>query len=274
MKVIFTGTGKSGSWKIRGEQLGAAMRARVEPRCLDFSGCNVAVYVKRVRPDVLEAMRRQKVRWVWDIVDAWPQPEGNLWNADQALSWLRSQLAYYQPTGVVFATQAMKEDSGWEGPSLVLPHHAWSKYSRRKVGAYVKVVAYEGHRHYLGAFEERVQQECSKRKWRFDINPDMQQVCDIGVALRDFNGHPARRWKSNVKLANLQALGVPALCSPESGYYEFARGGEVFLDERGLSQALDACASDEMRRRAQQVEPVTLQQVAREYLEWLTALSS
>lgn len=272
MRIVVTGTGKSGSWRIRGEQLGAAIGAEVLPRCEKFKGFGLAVCVKRVRPAMLEALRRAAVPWVWDVVDAYPQPEGNTWRAEQAVGWLRAELERLRPHAVVFPTAAMREDSGWRGPALVLPHHAWPKYGKRNhLRDKVSVVGYEGHVHYLGAWAGKVAEACARRGWRLEVNGDMTQ-CDIGLALREFAGHPARRWKSNVKLANIQALGVPALCSPEAGYVEFSRGAEVFVDG-DLDRGLDGCAADEMRRRAQRVEPIRLSEVARGYREWLTALS-
>lgn len=274
MKIVVTGTGKSGSWKIRGDQLGAAIGARVEPRCIDFSHCDLVVYVKRMKLDALGAIRRSKVRWVWDVVDAWPQPEGNLWNADQAISWLRVELNRLRPHAVVFATDAMREDSGWRGPALVLPHHAWPRYSKRnELRPEVKTVGYEGH-DYLGSWAKKLREACAQRGWKFEINGDMRHA-DIGVALREADGWAARRWKSNVKLANIHALGIPALCSPEAGYMQFARGTEIFLDNGGnLPAALDLCAGRAFREHAQSAEIINLKDVAEEYKTWLMELNS
>lgn len=274
MNLVVTGTGKSGSWRIRGDQLGAAVGAKVLPRCTDFRACALAVYVKRVSIEALVALRKANIRWVWDIVDAWPQPEGNTWGTDQAVSWLRGQLQRLQPYAVVFTTKAMQEDSGWEGPSIVLPHHAWPRYDRRNdLRPEVRVLGYEGN-DYLGGWEGQLRRECQSRGWRLEMNGPMRN-CDIGIALREAEGHPARRWKSNVKLANLQALGVPALCSPEAGYLEFSHGAEVLVDSpERLSDALDWCALDEVRLLAQTVEIITLQQVAKDYRAWLRTLNS
>ena len=38
MKILMTGTGNSGSWRIRGEQLGAAIGADVIPRATEVNG--------------------------------------------------------------------------------------------------------------------------------------------------------------------------------------------------------------------------------------------
>jgi hypothetical protein len=94
----------------------------------------------------------------------------------------------------------------------------------------VRVVGYEGGESYLGKWREIVQRECDKRGWQFQINGDMRDA-DIGVALRDGNGYAQRHWKPGTKLANLQALGIPALCSQECGYHEIASGSEVWIEE-------------------------------------------
>jgi hypothetical protein len=273
--ILVTGKGTSGSWRVRGEQLGAAIGARVKPRASDLRGFDAVVVVKRVSAETLAAIRSSGVRFIYDIVDAWPQPEGNSWSEDRAITWLRGELKRLQPSTVVFTTSAMREDSGWEGPSLVLPHHAWPRYSRNPERP-VEIVGYEGGARYLGAWRAHVERECRKRGWRFQVNGDMRR-CDIGIALREDAGHPARRWKSNCKLANLQALGVPAVCSPECGYLEFGSGAELYAeDPADLAMALDICADAQHRKQAaavmHQATP-TLKRVAEQYRSWLDGVA-
>ena len=55
------------------------------------------------------------------------------------------------------------------------------------------------------------------------------QSADIGIALRDGEGYAQKHWKPGTKLANIQALGIPALCSPEAGYREIANGSEHWI---------------------------------------------
>ena len=56
-RILITGTGTSGSWKIRGEQLGAAIGAEIMPRAA-LANCrraDVVVLVKRASPEAFSA---------------------------------------------------------------------------------------------------------------------------------------------------------------------------------------------------------------------------
>ena len=77
-RILVTGGGTSGSWKIRGEQLGEAICADVLPRAgfADCSAAELIVVVKRAPPELLDTVRRSGRPWVWDVVDAWPQRPG------------------------------------------------------------------------------------------------------------------------------------------------------------------------------------------------------
>ena len=78
-RILITGTGTSGSWKIRGEQLGAAIGAEIMPRAA-LANCrraDVVVLVKRASPEALSAIKAAGLRVVWDVVVAWPQRPGH-----------------------------------------------------------------------------------------------------------------------------------------------------------------------------------------------------
>lgn len=279
MKVLVTGRGGgAGSWQIRGEQLGAAIGADVfaGAEMSEIRSADVVVVVKRTPADLIQRIRASGRPWVLDLVDGWPQPAGNAWSEREAKRWLRERLAVLQPHAVVFPTTQMREDSGWDGPALVLPHHAWPKYERRPVADRVTRVGYEGAPSYLGMWHRVLQWECGLRGWEFVVNGDLS-TCQIGVALRDVPGYPAGAWKANTKLANLQTLGLPALISPEAGYREFGSTAqtEVVCAEH-VGPALDALADAGMRQRLGDIAHAAtprLQDVARTYREWLCGLS-
>jgi hypothetical protein len=190
------------------------------------------------------------------------------------------EIARLKPDAIVFPTRAMQVDSGYTGPSLVLPHHAWPKYQANVVRENVSAVGYEGGAHYLGAWRPVLERECARRGWRFVVNGDMTQ-CDIGIALRDAAGYPPRSWKSNCKLANLQALGIPAVVSPERGYEEFgSEGGEYVAffpgDPVDLVQAFDRLTDFETRKKIAAImlrAAPRLADVAVEYAQWLDQLT-
>lgn len=276
--VLITGKGSSGSWKIRGEQLGDAIGAVVQPNAEphDCKQADVVVIVKRTPRAVLEAVRKSGRPWVWDIVDAWPQPFGNAWGRETALEWLRSELDYLKPHAVVFPTSQMRIDSGWEGPALVLPHHAWPKYSPHVVAGSVSRVGYEGAAHYLGRWQAMLEKECRRRGWEFRLGGLDQ--CDIGVAFRDVGGYPAQAWKANTKLANMQALGIPFVGHRELSYVEFGSGSEFFVETlEQLASVFDTLTCHDTRleiAEAMRAATPSLQQTAETYAKWLSAFRS
>ena len=96
------------------------------------------------------------------------------------------------------------------------------------------------------------------------------------VALREKTGYAPTNWKSNVKLANAQAAGIPIICAPEAGYIETASGAEWFCETRDqVRSALDAL--EPMTTRAAisshmvTAEP-RLSEVAKTYRAWLNTL--
>jgi hypothetical protein len=280
VRVLVTGKGgKAGSWAVRGEQLGQAIGAEVMPMAetAEIRASHLVVVVKRTPPDVIQKIRVAGRPWVYDIVDAWPQPAGNAWSQELAVRWLRQHLAELAPTAVVFPTSRMLEDSGWRGPALVLPHHGWPKYEARAVAPVVRRVGYEGDPRYLGRWHALIEGECAARRWEFVVNGDLS-TCDIGIALRDAPGYPAGAWKSNCKLANLQALGLPAVCSPEAGYREFGSGAEWFVESRAdLSRAFGCLAHVGPRARAAErmvASAPRLRDIAEVYRTWLGTLRS
>jgi len=275
-RIAVTGKGTSGSWKVRGVQLGTAIEADVLPRHSDFSGHDLVVAIKRIPPELVEALKRSKKPWVWDIVDAWPQPVGNSWSEIEAVMWLRAEIDRLKPAAIVFPNSQMLHDSLWSGPYLVLPHHAWPKYHPVKTRQMVHTVGYEGGDRYLGYWHQIIEWECKKRGWYFSFNGNMED-CDIGIALRCEQGYPAQHWKSNCKLANLQALAIPAICSPEKSYKEFGSGAESFvLAPEDLAKALDGLSAYQdrvligasMSRAAPRLEAV-----AKDYRRWLEQLN-
>jgi len=276
-RILITGTGTSGSWKIRAEQLGGAIGAAVVPLA-SLAHCrraDLVVVMKRVRPETLAAIRAAGLPVVWDVVDAWPQRPGTSMPEREARRWLRDALRALSPAAVVWPTGRMGADAGWKGPQLVLPHHAWPRYMPRPVADQVRVVGYEGAAHYLGKWRAVLEQECALRGWRLEVNGNLAQA-DIGLALRDGGGYPAAHWKSNCKLANLQALGIPALCSPEAGYRETDGGSVIWIEVPGdIARAFDRLADRTERERLGALAVAAaprIDRVAGTYRGWLDGL--
>lgn len=271
--ILVTGRGTGGSWQIRGVQLGQAIGADVMPKAKDVGKYDTAIVVKRF-DEVVNRLRRSDTKVIWDIVDAYPQPKGNDWHRLPCLTWLMDQVRVMQPHGIVAATQAMADDLRFfKGPVLALPHHARPGLQRHTVREQVQVVGYEGSPEYLGQWQGTMDRECKKRGWKFVVNPPSYVDCDIIVALRHHTGYAPRHWKSNVKLANAQAAGIPIICNRESGYIDTASGAECFADTvNEVVEALDLLADPLVRQeKALRMygSRITLQSVAQVYTEWL-----
>ena len=272
--------GDAGSWKIRGEQLGKAIGATVEPNANSVKGYDLAVVVKRPRADLLTRLRQRGVPLVWDVVDAWPQPEGNLWERDQCMAWLRKEVETVRPEAIVAATQAMAADLQeiTAAPVLALPHHARPGLARNPIRARIETLGYEGGEQYLGHWRERLENECEHRGWQFIVGPRSLAELDVVVALRSQQGYAARTWKSNVKLANAQGSGTPIVCSPERGYEETQKAGVMWaVHADGLRRSLDALLSQNFRLQLQQAlmaDAPQLEDVASRYKKWLMQIAA
>jgi hypothetical protein len=276
MKILVTGKGGSaGSWLIRGKQLGAAIGAIVQPMAnfMDCRDADIIIVVKRTPLQIIDAVRRSGRPWVFDIVDGWPQPCS--WDEHQAKGWLKYTIGELKPNGIVYGTERMQLDSGI--PGLILPHHSWDRYAIQEpiIREQIRTLGYEGMPGYLGKWLPELEKICSARDIDFLINGDMRQA-DVGIALRDGGGYPARWWKPGTKLSNLHALGIPALCTLEAGYQSVACGEEFWIETASdISDALDRLSHVTERREislSMRSSMVKVEDVAHDYLAWLKAL--
>lgn len=276
--IVVTGNGKSGSWKIRGEQLGAAIGATVTPHGY-VPGAHATVFVKRIDLRVLTLARAARSLIVWDVVDGWPQPHGNLGDRAACMKWLRDSINLVLPDAIVAATRAMADDIrdlGFKGPVLALPHHARPGQAINPIRRVVETVGYEGGVAYLGKWQGRLEAECARRGWRFVTNPKSLADLDIVVALREAEGYAPKHWKSNVKLANAQGSGTPIICNRERGYLETDGGGVNWADTKAeLREAFDTLTDATVRHHeaaALRWSMLPLDSVAATYREWLEKL--
>lgn len=255
MKILITGKGGSaGSWRIRGEQLGAAIGATVKPMATleDCRAHDVIVVVKRVPDALLENIRASKKPWVFDCVDFYPQPECSKWPRDAAIAWVRERMSYFYPSAVIWPNEHMQADCTAGRKEIVLRHHARPGMPVNPIRDQVKLVNYEGAPEYLAEWQHWLTMECRRRGWAFSVNAPLYTAADIVVAFRgvDYGGYAQRNWKSNVKLANAHASGTPFVGQPDSGYLESSTNLEFWVDHHsGLARAFDAL-EDQDRRRA------------------------
>jgi hypothetical protein len=251
MKVLFTGKGTSGSWKIRGQQVseglldsGVAASAIPHASVEQMRAFDVIVLVKRPTDQLLAAIRESGKPFAWDVVDSWPQPIGNEWGETYAKVWLHESIQHVGPDLLICSTRAMMEDANFP-QSCVIYHHARSEFHRmRRVNIDAHFLVYDGGHHYLGSYEGTLYQAAKHGLTFLNGNLfDFATCSRAAVCLRDCSGYAPRHWKSNVKLANAQALGIPALCSKESGYKETSTGGVLWIESpEDLPAAFDQLA--------------------------------
>lgn len=281
LKVLLTGRGTYGSWNIRGEQLGEAIGATVQPQAESAAGYDAVVIVKRVQGNaILRSARLHGVPVIWDVVDAWPQPQGDAWTGDASLAWLRQSIRAIRPDGIIAPTRRMAQDlvSIVEPGTAIttLAHHAWPGKPVNAIRPSVQSIGYQGGEKHLGAWSKVLSDEASRRGWQFVVNPPSLADVDIAIALRCETGYAPRNWKSNVKLANAQGSGTPIILARESGYLETASGAEFWADTAAeLSDGLDWFSDHGRRIDASQRMLATaprLADIAGEYRRWLLGI--
>lgn len=247
---MITGRGTSGSWRIRGEQLGAAMGARVVPMASldDCRWADVIVVVKRVPDDLLQRIMNSGRPCVYDIVDAYPQPACGSWGELESKAWLREHLARLKPDAVIYPNERMKADSVG---GMVLYHHHRPGILKNPIRPHIKRIGYEGASRYIEGWMPAIEKHCGRIGAEFVLNPANLADVDVVLALRDKNhtGYPQRMWKSNVKLANAHGSGTPFIGMPEPGYQETASGCEYWATNSDeLGTALDWLAPQGTRQ--------------------------
>jgi len=252
MKLLITGKGHSGSWAIRGVQMGGQV-GKVVPRASlqEMMKSDIIVAVKRLTPDFLANIRRSGKPWIWDIVDFYPQPLCSGWSRAQAISWVQDQLAFAKPDGVIFPNRRMRDEIVYNGVTIY--HHARPNAEINPIRKDIKIIGYEGSEKFIAQWREIIVRQCSLRGWQFRVGMPLNEA-DIVLAVRDdvHAGYAQRRWKSNVKLANAHATGTPFIGMVESSYLETSSGMEHFVsDEEGLSSAFYALRDQEARVRVQ-----------------------
>lgn len=269
---------RAGSWAIRGEQLGAAIGAVVttEPTQEQIFAADLVIVIKRASIELLSRLGLKRV--VLDVVDAWPQPDGNSWDRARATTWLQHYVKRHNPVGVVCTTGPMMQMMPDGMQTLLLPHHARPGQQINPVRRSVRAAGYEGSSRYLDGWRKAIEAECEKREWMFIINPISLSSVDIALAVR---GGPWRGWatdnlKSNVKLANAQATGTPIVLLPEHGSLENMSGGEMWIEQPSeLGGAFDLLTPHDERaaRSALLLKAAPrLDAVAADYLKWLRSL--
>lgn len=275
MNVLMLGKGK-GSWEMRGQQLGAALGARVltEPGPKDWEWADLVVILKRWVQHGAEAHRRG-LPIVWDALDFWGQPSQNSIAEPVAKQILANHIQALRPAMVIGATEAMASAAG----GVYLPHHSWDRLVPTPPRLAMRTVAYQGNPLYLGSWRAALDRQCADRGWTFAVNPADLSSADVIVALRGevWDGWVCREWKSGVKLVNAIAAGRPVITQPTAAWREMQPPGYAIETMDELKAALDLCGSPLIRtasyERCREAAPqYRLPAVAKRYTEILEAV--
>lgn len=281
LRILFTGKGTSGSWQIRGVQLGGAIGATVVAQASRavIEAHDLVVLVKRGPDDLVRRIHGAGKPLVWDVVDAWPQPAGSHWQQGACLQWLRQRLHELRPAACIAATPAMERDIEAERvPALCVWHHARPGQAINPLREHLAAIGYEGSEAHLGSWAQHLEAAARRARVRFVLQPARLADVDIVVALREQTGYAARNWKSNVKLANAQGAGTPIIMGPECAYLETASQAEIVLaGPAELGAAIERLRPLAVRRAAaasMRAAAPTLAACAAAYLDFLTSVAS
>ncbi len=249
MNLLMVGNG-AGSWAIRGQQLGAALGARVttEPSTDDWRWADLAVLVKNAGARFALAAHAAKVPIVWDALDCWSQPAENGLLPGDAVGMLKAKIAGIRPALTICATRAMADACG----GTYLPHHSWAGLTPTPPRAPVATVGYQGNTGYLGRWLEWILEACRRRGWTFAVNPSDLGAMDLLVAFRDgpWDGWMCREWKSGVKAVNAIAAGRPFISQDSAAVRELLPTGSVVESAADLDVAFDLWAPRPRREMA------------------------
>lgn len=248
MKILFTGSGRSGSWQCRGVQLGGKVgTAKQNANHKDMKSYDAVVVVKRLNSQMISEIRKSGKPWIWDLVDFYPQPTCGGWSKDQAVSWVSNEIEKANPDGIIWPNQKMQDDVLMDG--VVIYHHARSA-PVNPIRDKITTVGYDGSAKFLGRWRGWIESECRRRGWLFVERVPLDKM-DIVVAFRDGenNGYVQKNWKSNVKLANAHATGTPFIGQPDEGYLETWTGKECWAtDKESLKESFDLLGGYNTRR--------------------------
>lgn len=250
MRACFLGTGNAGSWQIRGQQIASTDPYWLSKPMRDLTQKDIETYdvfciVKHFDPTIANSIRKAGKKVVYDIVDAWRQPDDGLKNnnVDLVVQYFTKKLSGLPLDGVIFPNRIMQHDLAGVVPKpTTIYHHHRPGLVPTEIKQRPNLVAYEGNPDYLGPWKDIIIKICGSFGMSFAINPQSLGLADIGFAAR---GGPhgsimASRYKSNVKLANFYAVGLPCVVSYNEMSYRETDNGKVyfFRTEEELKQRI------------------------------------
>ncbi|RMG18336.1 MAG: hypothetical protein D6731_02295 [Planctomycetota bacterium] len=287
VRVLFCGRNRAASWEIRGAQVAATRHEWVAQQDLDaveLDRFDVACVVKRPHPLDVERLRARGLLVVYDVLDSWAQPDDGLRCTTRAAArdLFATRWRPFRFDAFVFANRCMQADLGALVPvSSTIYHHHWPGLRPAPLRERARTVGYVGAPHYLGPWRAVLEEQCAALGLSFLVNPPRFADIDIGVAVRGgvHDSLLANRYKSNVKLANFYAAGIPCLAGAKEHAAHEVDTGDVrfFVDPEQLRRGLEALLDPTERARVRArflaaSEHGTLARVAERYESFFLSL--
>lgn len=242
----------------------------------DCNNADVIVAVKRLQHPWIDNIKRSKKPWIWDLVDMYPQPACYKWSRKYAINWIRDRILEHNPDGLIYANKRMAQDVGL--PGVVIYHHA-RELKTINLKVKIRIAGYDGRVDYLGRWFDVLKKECFKRGILFSTELPANEL-DLVFAFRDkpWNGYCQTHWKSNIKLANVHAAGVPFIGNKESSYVETLAGLEIFIKKpTEIGDAIDSVLSLNTRKNIREnflKNVITVEQVGQQLKDYCEKISN
>ncbi len=288
VKVFFFGNRKSGAWKIRGKQIAATRKnwgCGAKVIWLALKKYDIFVAVKEIDPECVKKIRNSGKILVYDILDSWRQPADSLVVSDiaGATRLFAKKWEEVPANAYIFPNAQMKNDLGaLVSRSTVIYHHYYPKLTEKRINKPVRKIGYQGREKFLAGWREPMEKIAHELGVEFVVNPRSLADLDVGIIARggEHNGFLEQRYKSNVKLANCMACGIPSLIlsggmsyhetwnAPESYFTtleEFKNKLQNLINNQELRETLHSsllAASDDYK----------IDVIAKKYENWLESL--
>ncbi|CAA0079103.1 Uncharacterised protein [BD1-7 clade bacterium] len=258
-KAFFVGAPNQGAWQIRAQQISTC---RTNWHCGSrvswwmAKTCDIFVIVKKIRPKCLARIKATGKPIIYDVVDAWEQPSDSLkvTDAASALSLFEEKWRAITPDAAIFADRKMEEDlHSLVGLSTTIYHHSYPPLQPQPVRTTVKKIGYQGRDIFLADWQPILEEIAKENRVEFIINPERLEDLDIGIITRggEYNGYLEQHYKSNVKLANMMAVGLPCMIQSGSAAYHETWNDETsyFSSESELREKITQLIHSESLRR-------------------------
>lgn len=283
----------AGSAQVRGVEVASTRSNWTFSRRLtddQIRAHDVFCVVKKPDRELMASLRALGKTVVYDTVDPWRQPEDGLAfdTLDRVHGYFRSFLASVPADGVIFANRTMCDDLGrYVENATYIYHHFQPALTPIEVRERAEVVGYHGVAAYLGEWREAIERACRANGLTFAAVPAVPfdqaplRRFDIGVVARggDHGSLMARRYKSNVKLANFYGAAIPCIVARgECSYRETADEHVGFFgDEADLTRLLGELRSYRRRLEIHQAfllarEQFSLEAVSGRYEDYFRSL--